>query len=251
MAISVDTVYQRVLALANKEQRGYITPQEFNLLANQAQMSIFESYFYAKNQRDRAEPARTNEVDESDIGELLDRKLGPFQSFLPVTSGHTFPATVDVTSPSATLDIFQYGMVMLGDEPCQKVSMFDAQRLKKSARHMAVTDNQAPFYTDNRVSDRDIVVYAGGTAGSDDSEETSGVTVECFRVPRTAEWTYVVVNSKALYNSSIATNFELHRSEEDTLVYDILALAGIVMNKPGLAQTASQIGIGEQQIQNT
>ena len=27
--ISVDTVYQRVLALANKEQRGYITPQEF------------------------------------------------------------------------------------------------------------------------------------------------------------------------------------------------------------------------------
>ena len=75
--------------------------------------------------------------------------------------------------------------------------------------------------------------------------------MECFRVPRTAEWTYVVVNSKALYNSSIATNFELHRSEEDTLVYDILALAGIVMNKPGLAQTASQIGIGEQQIQNT
>jgi hypothetical protein len=81
MAISVDTIYQRVLALANKEQRGYITPQEFNLLANQAQMSIFESYFYAKNQRDKAEPNRTNEVDESDIVELLDRKLAPFQSF--------------------------------------------------------------------------------------------------------------------------------------------------------------------------
>ena len=29
--IKVDTVYQRVLAIANKEQRGYITPQEFNL----------------------------------------------------------------------------------------------------------------------------------------------------------------------------------------------------------------------------
>jgi len=42
MAISVDTVYQRVLAIANKEQRGFITPQEFNLFANQAQMDIFE-----------------------------------------------------------------------------------------------------------------------------------------------------------------------------------------------------------------
>ena len=45
MAISVDTVYQKVLAMANKEQRGYITPQEFNLLADKVQLEIFESYF--------------------------------------------------------------------------------------------------------------------------------------------------------------------------------------------------------------
>ncbi len=44
--INIDTVYQKVLALANKEQRGYITPQEFNLLADKAQMEIFESYFH-------------------------------------------------------------------------------------------------------------------------------------------------------------------------------------------------------------
>ena len=67
MAVSVDTVYQRVLALANKEQRGYITPQEYNLLANQAQMDIFESYFYSKNQRERTEADRTNEIDETDM----------------------------------------------------------------------------------------------------------------------------------------------------------------------------------------
>jgi hypothetical protein len=48
--IFIDTVYQRVLALANKEQRGYITPLEFNLIANQAQMAIFEQYFYDLNQ---------------------------------------------------------------------------------------------------------------------------------------------------------------------------------------------------------
>ena len=53
MAVSVDTVYQRVLALANKEQRGYITPQEYNLFANQAQMDIFEQYFYDVEQFER------------------------------------------------------------------------------------------------------------------------------------------------------------------------------------------------------
>ena len=40
MAISINTVYQRVLAILNKEQRGYLTPVEFNLFANQAQLDI-------------------------------------------------------------------------------------------------------------------------------------------------------------------------------------------------------------------
>ncbi len=46
MAVSIDTVYQRVLSIANRAQRGYITPQEFNLLENQAQLEIFEQYFH-------------------------------------------------------------------------------------------------------------------------------------------------------------------------------------------------------------
>jgi hypothetical protein len=243
MAISVDTIYQRVLALANKEQRGYITPQEYNLLANHAQMAIFESYFYDKNQRNRIEDARSIEVDETDISELLDRKLAPFQSYEAVDGGHTFPSVVAISN--VDYDVFQTGVVLLGDEPCQKVSMFEAQRFRKSIRHMAVTDNQAPFYTDNRVSGRDIVVYAGGINGSDDNEETAGVTVECFRVPKTAAWGYVVVNGKALYNSATSVNFELHRSEEDTLTNKILELAGIIMNKVGLVTTIGQYSAAE------
>ena len=44
--VNIDTVYQKVLAIANKEQRGYITPQEFNLFADYAQKDIFEKYLY-------------------------------------------------------------------------------------------------------------------------------------------------------------------------------------------------------------
>ena len=69
----------------------------------------------------------------------------------------------------------------------------------------------------------------------------------------TANWAYVVVNKKALFNSTsgVFQDFELHRSEEDTLVYNILGLAGIVINKVGLAKTAASITAQEQQIQNT
>ena len=55
MAVSADTVYQRVLTLLNKEQRGYMTDIEYNLLANQAQLYIFENYFHDLNRLERGE----------------------------------------------------------------------------------------------------------------------------------------------------------------------------------------------------
>ena len=67
MAVSIDRVYQKVLALANKEQRGYITPQEYNLYANQAQMEIFEQYFYDLNQAHREVGNDTTYADVDDL----------------------------------------------------------------------------------------------------------------------------------------------------------------------------------------
>jgi hypothetical protein len=51
MAINVNTVYTTVLSVLNKEQRGYITPDEFNKLATQVQLEIFEKYFEDLNQQ--------------------------------------------------------------------------------------------------------------------------------------------------------------------------------------------------------
>lgn len=76
MPVNIDTVYQRVLALANKEQRGYITPLEFNLFANQAQQEIFEQYFYDLNQ---AERAVGNSSQYNDPIKILLEKIQPFE----------------------------------------------------------------------------------------------------------------------------------------------------------------------------
>ena len=74
--VNVDTVYQRVLALTNKEQRGYITPQEFNLLANQAQMMIFEQYFYDLN-KFLIDPGM--DTMHADIVDILEEKISIFE----------------------------------------------------------------------------------------------------------------------------------------------------------------------------
>ena len=82
MAVSIDNVYQKVLAIANKEQRGYITPQEFNLFANQAQMEIFEQYFYDLNQAMRGSE---NNSEYSDMVNIVEEKLQPFEKTLELT----------------------------------------------------------------------------------------------------------------------------------------------------------------------
>jgi len=42
--VNVNTVYQTVLLILNQQQRGYMTPDEFNKAATQAQLKIFEKY---------------------------------------------------------------------------------------------------------------------------------------------------------------------------------------------------------------
>ena len=116
MAVSVDTVYQRVLALANKEQRGYITPQEFNLLANQAQMVLFDQYFYDKKQ---ALEMSGNESEYSDIIKTLNEKISIFktdQTLNLVTPYFPYPSdmyklgTVYVGQPSTSNDPIENGI---------------------------------------------------------------------------------------------------------------------------------------------
>ena len=49
MAININTVYKTVLSIMNKEQRGYLTPDEFNKIAKQVQLSLVDKTFYDLN----------------------------------------------------------------------------------------------------------------------------------------------------------------------------------------------------------
>ena len=110
MAINIDTVYQRVLAISNKEQRGYITPLEFNLMANQAQLDVFNQYFYDLGQFKRLPKY---DLEYSDSVAFLEEKMSIFEVFsqtpLSITnniirldSTETGTGTVDGATSSST-----------------------------------------------------------------------------------------------------------------------------------------------------
>jgi hypothetical protein len=66
----------------------------------------------------------------------------------------------------------------------------------------------------------------------------------CFfryiRIPSKVNWAYVVVNEKALFNSTLSIDFELHDSEQKNLVVKILQLAGVGIKDYNIVQAAGQ-----------
>ena len=75
--VNVDTVYKTVLYLINKQQRGYITPDEFNKTSTQVQLEMFEKYFEDLNQQLRVPQ---NESEYGDRLKTVDEKISIFKT---------------------------------------------------------------------------------------------------------------------------------------------------------------------------
>jgi hypothetical protein len=74
--VNVNTVYQTVLLILNQQQRGYMTPDEFNKAAIQAQLTIFEGYASDLNQQYRLSQ---NDTEYSNRIKNIEQKLQFFQ----------------------------------------------------------------------------------------------------------------------------------------------------------------------------
>ena len=224
--VRIDTVYQRVLAIANKEQRGYITPQEFNLFANQAQTDIFEQYFYDINQYGRAPK---NSTEYSNLEDITDDKLAPFKNKqnAPINLG---AGLFDITNPG---DVYKLGTVKYQEKYIvDEVQEDELIHINNSP--LTKPTKTRPVYLrfgHNTLSTEVIQVYP--------TSISSGITYTYIKKPKKVNWGYAVVGGNALYDATTAVNFELHPSEEKKLVLKILALCGILLKEADLYSTAT------------
>ena len=229
--ISIDTVYQRVLAIANKEQRGYITPQEFNLMANQAQLDMFEQYFYDMNVREQADDGFS---DFGNMADLLQDKIRPFIELENMSYTNSLWNVPNSTTKGN--EVYRHGEIYIKNHTPRTIDPEEVNRIRRS-----MYNNM-----DTMGSDIEYVMFKQSTGyrfyilPGDEITITPVPTVECVRKPEKVRWGYIVVNEQALYNASASVDFELHPADETDLVIKILELAGMVINKPQLAAFAGQ-----------
>ncbi len=207
--VSIDTVYQKVLMFANKEQRGYITPQEFNMFADHAQKEIFEQYFYDLNQFSRI---HGDSGEYSDIIHNINEKIAIFERIGTI-------AGTNITAPN----FYRLGTVIYNDSEVEEVQQNEILYINQSP--LTKPSLTRPVYV--RTGDLTIDIYPPAVTSA---------TCTYLAKPTKPSWGYVVVLGKAMSDPSNTTNFELHAAEESELVYKILKLAGISMKRDDLAK---------------
>jgi hypothetical protein len=218
MAVSVDTVYKTVLLILNKEQRGYMTPDEFNKIGTQVQLEIYLKYFEDLNQLLRVPQT---DLDYADRVDLLDEKIALFK--------RTNPINYSVNGFMLPSDLQQLGSVIYNNSEMQRVQRNEFYNLYRSK--LTKPSNTYPIY-----------LYEDSLVKVFPETIISGVSANYLKFPSPVTWGFTVDSNLGnyIYSSALSTNFELHQSEQVELIVRILEYAGIVIRDPQIIQIASQ-----------
>ena len=219
MAINVDTVYKTVLLILNQQQRGYMTPDEFNKVATQVQLNIFEKYEDDLNQQYRMPQ---NDTEYANRVKNIEENLQFFQR-TGATAG-TNPFTLTPT------DIYRLGTVFYkGSELTQYAQRNEVTQLLLSPLTQPTTTFPIYLYENNN-----LYVYPTSIVTATD------ITFSYLKTPADIVWDYTQGSlGQFVFNAGGNTqNFELNVSEQTNVITRILAYAGVIINDPNIVQIA-------------
>ena len=177
MAINVNTVYTTVLSILNKEQRGYLTPDEFNKVATQVQLEIFEKFFEDYNQYIRMPQT------DVEFASKMDHTMEEFQIFETSANASNTPTTNIYTQP---IDLHRFGSTIwnkgTNSPPIEILTNKVYNQIKLSDLTQPSDNLPVAKYNKNQ-----LTVFPSPTAYA-----SSDVTFNYIRKPKDVRWGYTV-----------------------------------------------------------
>jgi len=253
MAINVNTVYTSVLSILNKEQRGYLTPYEFNQLATQVQLEIFESYFENLNQQLRA-PENNSEY--ADRVKMLQEKISTFE-----TSTDASVAIVD------NLGQFDFSVLPVNTPAVHRFGRIDFTNgsklpveIDKVTRQEFLTFRRSPL---TAPSQDYPICYIEGTiikilpaiksTPASPNYPQQAYTLEYVRKPIDPVWNYTVGSvGQYIFDpvaNGVSKDFEISDVDQTEVILKILMYAGVVIRDPEIVQQAAQAVAAQDQLE--
>ena len=241
----INSVRNTVLAIVNKNNYGYISPGDFNLFAKQAQLDLFDEYFFNYNEQVNEENARLSGTGYANIKLGYEEVIDYFSvtEFLTQktlgTSVYYLPSTTTTGSDYYLLNkvLCYSGGNLLGE--AEKVTHSKITQLNSSL--LTTPNTTFPAYT--QAGDSITVFPTTINAGAD-------VQAQYIRYPKDPKWTYVTLyNGEPLFDQTASDyqDFELPIDDSNDLVAKILQYAGISIREKDVFEFGK---IDEQQLDN-
>ena len=239
MAIKVNTVYTTVLSILNKEQRGYLTPYEFNQIATQVQLEIFEKFFEDYNQYIRMPKT------DVEFASRMDHIREEFQVFEVTADASAVVAFSNVYTQPLGLHRFGSAFYTTGKNSpeIEIVSSRDYHQLRLSPLTQPNTNFPVATYQGDK-----LTVYPQ-TA----NPLVSDISFNYIRKPEDPVWAYTVDPTTGAFlfadpgvvipvptPAGGSVDFEISDTQQTEVILEILKYAGVIIRDPQIVQAASQ-----------
>ena len=218
----INNVRNTVMSILSKDNRGYITPLEFNLWAKQAQMEIFEEDFYNLSNSLIKQTNRVNSSGYSDMVTAFTENIERFREVANSTYSNGY------FSLPTDLHLIE-NVIYNGTTEVEKVPGHKILALNRSLDTAPTT-----LYPAYVKSNDGLQIYP--------TTIQSSVTITYIRVPKDPKWTYTSLSAgEPVFNQSANDyqDFELPLVYEPRLVVKILQYAGISIGENEIASAAS------------
>ena len=218
----INSVRNTVLSVLNKNNYGYISPSDFNLFAKQAQLDIFEDYFYQYNYQINKENARQSGTGYADITKGYSEVIDSFS----VTEDLTYIATNTFSVPTELTTGSDYYLI-------NKVLFNNGTSLKEMEQvsHSKITMLLNSLYTAPSLTFPAFTIEDSTlTAYPDTINSATEVKCQYIRYPKDPKWTYLSLTGGEPAFDSTANDyqdFELPLDNEPDLIMKILQYAGM------------------------
>lgn len=232
--MTIDEIYRLVQTFANKEQRGFISPTDFNLLAKQAELELYNkrlSIIKEKSPTKRMQGAYAEtlspELAKQDIANFFSpQQLNVIDGSVSYEGGRA-QLVCDYIEAIFSMPSDDYSIS--SNIPVDIVKPSDVNQILRSS-----LVKPSSYYP--------IALISGNAKGKVINVFPDSVTkiiVYCYyygdTVPR---WSYVTVSGKPIYDVGASVNFRISSRCHGELVVKILEYLGVSIREPEVVQYA-------------
>ncbi len=211
MAINVNKVYKSVLSILNKEQRGFITPDEFNKYATEAQLMLLDISFTEYNALSNLDTVMRTNLGYADMPSKTKEKIDQFYK----------AETINFTAGIGTLPSDIYKIIELTKSDTVPIELVDKHEMPYLlASPLTAPSVDYPIYYKGKTT-------AGATQIHVNPNSVSSARLEYIKVPSDARFGYTV-------NATYGTN---------TYDSNVYVATGLVTGKT-LATTTGYTTVG-------